>query len=239
MRNGANYNGDLESSHAKPRPGEATLIDESNPGFERGHSLPSVEEIRISNTSSTEISYDDQGRSYPSKRKFGVFFVAFVLALVVVGGSLGIAMGMQNQDTKTGAAAVQRPPKEEAEEKDPGQDIDQGPQVTDQKPEDPDERPQDIEGPSASSIGPTAAPSIPATLPPGTDAQVRMNEIVFFLANCGISEQEMSTEGSNHFRAVVFLAEEDGLVLDVPSQKDSPGGYAFLSRYVLVLCTIP
>lgn len=202
---------------SKPPPEEPMMGDDSNPGFDRGHSLPNLEELRISNASSA-ANFDEEGRSFPKGKRCTAFVVAFLLALVVIGASLGIALTMENEErnnvvsSATSEAGNTQAPKEDGGGKEPVRDIDDAP-------------------PSI----PTAPPTVAVTVPPGTDVERRYSAMKSFLESCGISEEQMSTEGSSHYLALEFMAEKDGLFLDVPDQKDSPEGYTFLTRYVLTL----
>ena len=215
------YKGDFESGFSSPIPTQRTMMsdddDEGSPGLERGHSLPNVEEMRINTSSSGKLMYDEQGHKYmyPSEKKYGVLFTALFLALVVIGASVGIALSVQNKGKNSTASIEESPtetPKEDNGDEDPNQDI-------------------DIENPIATKM-PTTAPE---TVAPETDIQIRTNQIKLFLADCGISEEKMSTEGSPHLQALTFLSEEDKIALDVPAEKDTTEGYSFLTRYVLSL----
>ena len=107
--NESNYNGDVESNNfARPPPPEPMMSrdsDEVNPGLDQGHSLPSVAEARLSMASTAQMTVDEEGQPYPSKQRCSVFFISFVLAVVVIAASIGIAVGMQNRNNDDGSKA--------------------------------------------------------------------------------------------------------------------------------------
>ena len=213
MMNGSNYNDDFDSSYdapyARPPPPEPMTIpgDDANPGLDRGHSLPSVQEIRLSNASNAAC--EDDGYNYPSGNKRKVFLLSSILALVVIIGSVGIAVGMQNQSKNDSKIVKVQIPQQ-------GEGSGGSEQET-------------------TTVTPTLSPTVTFTVPPGTNTQQRTSDTKFFISLFGISVEKMSTEGSPHFKAVEFLAEKDALFLDVPRLESSPGSYTFLTRYVMAL----
>ena len=218
MMNGSN---DLESSYpAAPPPAEEMYagssrsglsVDDERPGLENGHSLPNVDELKTDAKAKNSERVGEDGQVIGRRTGGWVFWVALLLALVVIGAIIGIAVaatsGGGSPSTASSTSSFQT----------------SAPQVVQQ--------PSGSEKETGTDVAPAPVTAAPAPAPSGG----RASQIKAYLTKEGISsDADLSTEGSPQFRAVDFLAVRDAYAIDIPTgNKDTPEGYAFMTRYVL------
>jgi hypothetical protein len=220
--------GDVENNFASPPPPEPMLSpDDESPGLDRGHSLPNVEELRVDHhQGSTELVVGEDGAPSRKSGRF-VWLIALCLALLVIAVATGVsvALAQSNNDSRQPASASSQVESQTESQTvvENGKQEDNGEKETDT---DVDDAPPPVQA--------TSPPTTPATLPPDTDLGSRSDQILNWLTSQGISSAEaLQTDGSAQQLALQFMT-EDGLFLDAPTtDKSTPEGYNFMTRYVL------
>lgn len=214
----------MNSSTGTPNMSQSGIsVDDENPGLDRGHSLPNVDELKTEQRAKSAefISEDGQG-----KRRGGwVVWVALFLAIVVIGVIVAVAVTVTNDQntTRTNSAS---------------QSTNTG--IVDQKPDNNGKE----TGTDLTSMPVTAVPAKPPTDAPVSspvgdtnDPEVRTAQIKTYLVNEGIaSEADLNTVGTPQQKALNWLAVLDGALTQVPvGDKNTPEGYDFMTRYVLTV----
>lgn len=197
-------------------------VDDENPGLDRGHSLPNVDELKTDHKAKSMEFVSEDGTL--QKRKSGwVVWLALFLALVVIGVIVGVAVTVTQEQNNTSTSAQQSQTSPPINQK----PDDQGKQtVSDITP--------------APTPAATVRPAVPPTNPPAqapdsTDPAVRTDLIKDYLISNGIStEADLNTDGSPQQKALNFISVADGAKVPVPGgDKNTPDGYDFMTRYVL------
>ena len=218
--NGTN---DLESSYPAPPPGPEDMFtgsssgmstDDERPGLDNGHSLPNVDELKTDAKAKGSAYVGEDGEVVGRRTGGWVFWVALFLALVVIGAIIGIAVAVTSNSSSPSTASSSSLQSS-------------APQAIDTKPTDSDKE----TGTDVTTVAPAPATTAPAPAPSGD----RTALIKSYLTQQGISsDADLSTEGSPQQQALDFLAVRDGYAMDIPTgSKDTPEGYAFMTRYVL------
>ena len=237
------HNGDLdlESSYpAGPPPPEPMFtsmtqgsssqsgisVDDENPGFDRGHSLPNVDELKTEHRAKSSEFVSEDGEL---KRRRGgwVVWLALFLAVVVIGVIVGVAVALTKEEDSNKASSAQI-------------DITVAPAPTiAQKPTDDGKDTGNDATPEPATVlpatPPTNAPVAPA--PSDNNPEIRLALTKSWLVDQGISsEADLNTQGSAQQKALNFMAVQDGLKMAIPSgDKTTREGYDFMTRYVLTV----
>jgi len=200
-------------------------VDDENPGLDRGHSLPNVDELKTDHKAKSMEFVSEDGTTV--KRKSGwVVWLAFLLALVVIAVIVGVAITVtKEQNTSTTSSANQAQPVAPTIDQKP---TDQGKQtVGDLTP---------APTPAVATVTPATPPTNPpATAPDTSDPEVRTEQVKKYLITNGIStEADLNSAGSPQQKALNFISVLDGAKVPVPGgDKNTPDGYDFMTRYVL------
>lgn len=195
-------------------------VDDENPGLDRGHSLPNVDDLKMDAKTRTSEAVGEDGEV--QRRGGWVVMLALCLAVVIIAVIIGVAVAItQQQNSKVVSSA--------------SQNTNTNPVPS---PTTPVVSPTSATLPtSPSGVAPSpTAPSNPAPAPT-TGTQDRTTEIKNYLFSQGISTSgSLNQNGSPQQRALNWLANVDGAALAVPGgDKTTPEGYNFVTRYVLAV----
>lgn len=196
-------------------------VDDENPGFDQGHSLPNVDELKTDHNAKSSEFVSENGQV--KRRGTWVVVAAAFLAILVIAVIIGVAVTVSNQQNqKQATTSVSQSnfntpapisPKPDNNGKDTTNDV-----VT---------------------PAPTPQVTVASVTPPQPTAsgEDRTALIKDYLVNQGIStDSDLSTNNSPQQKALNWIAVNDPSRVDIPAgDKNTPEGYDFMTRYVLAV----
>jgi len=189
-----------------PSVNSGVSVDDENPGFDQGHSLPNVDELKTDVKARGGSQVNEDGEAIGRRTGGWVVWLALFLALLVIAVVVGVAVAATKNDTT--------------------------PSTTNSNTAAQTFVPASTPRPTSAGPAPVATP---APAPTGTASDTRMGEIASWLLDQGISTQaDLNEENSPQQQALNYIAVNDEYIMNVPAgSKETPEGYGKLAFFCL------